>query len=358
MVRLRWTAGGKRHATPDAWSVRLKLLANRVSHAVVKREPFKLGPHAIFGPAPPWQQKLQKLWRDFVQDTDFPTAIGLLGLCLAITVAWKLLLPTFLTDLWPEMGGMVLDVFFILIVFAIFEHRRRRRSEIQRQHEIIDDYKRWDAEEARARIVGAIRRLNRMEVFAINFTGATLSDLSFARAGVRSIAKSVFYDGQWGEPHQVTRVSLCRVDFDNIDCKEVQFSPFDPFEALAPTLTRYAQLEDCSFISADLRGALFNGAQMIWTAAPPDSLYEPIDEADGQGGFMQVRYGPFHDADLEGASFRGATLRNADFRGADNVGSVDFFRATGLDEALFDDAATKTAALRSALREETDDGTH
>jgi len=333
----------------------MKLLANRVSQAVTKRQPFKLGPHAIFGPAPEWQQRLQKRWREFVEDTDFPTAIGLLGLCLALTVAWKLLLPTVLPDLWPEMGGMVLDVFFILIVFAIFEQRRLRRTEIQRQHEIVDDYKRWDAEEARARIVGAIRRLNRMDVFAIDFRGAVLSDLSFASAGVRSLSKSVFYDGEWGEPHQVTRVSLRRVAFDNIDCRDVQFSPFDPFEALAPTLGRYAQLEDCSFISADLRGALFNGAQMAWTAAPPPSLYEESGEFDEQHGRAQIHYGPFHDADLAGASFRGAVLRNADFRGANNVEAADFFRATGVEDALFGSAQEKAAALTSANRDEAED---
>ena len=354
MVKLRWTADGKRDAKPDAWGVRLKLLSNRIVHAVAKREPFSIGPHDVFGPAPPWQQRLQKRWREFHEESDFPTALGLLAFCLGITVVWKSFFPTFLSDLWPEMGGMVLDVFFILIIFAIFEQRRLRRTEINRQKEIIDDYKRWDAEEARLRIVGAIRRLNRMDVHTLDLTGAVLSNLSLARAGIYSIAKSVFYDGQWGVPQNETKVTLTKVAFDNINCSEVQFSPFDPFEALWTRSTRYARILDCTFTFAILRGALFNGAQLSWTEAPPTSLYAPVDEDDPEAGFMQVAFGPFHGADLTGASFRGARLENADFRGAEGVASIDFFRAAGVEDAFFDDLQMKAVALQSARREEGD----
>lgn len=66
---------------------------------------------------------------------------------------------------------MTLDVFFILIVFALFEHRRNKRQDIARQLEVIDDYKRWDHPDAHLRIAGAIRRLNRLGVFALDMAG-------------------------------------------------------------------------------------------------------------------------------------------------------------------------------------------
>ena len=105
----------------------------------------------------------------YCRDTNFPYAVGLFAVCAAITFGWWLIQPQSVSNLWPEMGGMTLDVFFILIVFAWFEHRRDKRQDIARQREVIDDYKRWDQPEAHYRIAGAIRRLNRLACLRLSW---------------------------------------------------------------------------------------------------------------------------------------------------------------------------------------------
>lgn len=352
MVRLNWREPPKHQVRPVRWSVRWKLRINKICDRVVGRRPFHLGPFDIYGDAPDWQQALEQRWRVFSKETNFPYAILLLLLCVGVTIGWRLLFPGFYPDLWAEMGGMSLDVLFILIIFAAFEHRRSRTQFIERQRETIDDYKRWDNPEAHVRIAGAIRRLNRVQVYSIDFSGAQISDFSFPKNGVARLTGSQFYDGTWGEPLRETGVMLTRVIFDHVDCRAVEFSPYDPFEALSFNMPRYAKLLDCSFVSAELSNTKFNGASLAWSA-PPKSHYEIVDEDDdGTPHYAQTSFGPFDRAKLSGASFRACRFENADFQGAAGVTEADFFRATGLEAAAFDDDETKAAVLANAARPE------
>jgi uncharacterized protein YjbI with pentapeptide repeats len=257
-------------------------------------------------------------------------------------------------QLWSEMGGMTLDVLFILIIYEAFAQRRGRREAVERQLETIDDYKRWDAEEARLRIAGALRRLGRLGANKANFAGLRLSDFNFAEHGVPSLRGSTFYDGDWGSPLNDSMVRLTRVSFGHVDCTDVQFSPFDPFEAIDTLPTprgRYATLVDCTFVNTGLAGAVFNGAELSWTEAPPKSHFEFDEEDDSTPYSYRVSEGPFCQADLTGAQFRGCRLQHADFRDAENLRSADFFRAIGLETAAFDSIADREWALASAARQ-------
>tara|TARA_R110002110_G_scaffold305242_2_gene519283 strand:+ start:4388 stop:5233 length:846 start_codon:yes stop_codon:yes gene_type:complete len=273
--------------------------------------------------------------------------------CLAIIWVWRSLAPDFFYDLWVEFWGLTFDVVFILVVFASFEHRRQRALQIQSQHDIIDDYKSWDSEEARFRLAGAIRRLNKMGVDAINLSGARISDFSFSRNNIASLAGSTFFDGIWGEAIGERSVVLKKVDFSHVNCRSVTFSPYDPFSKLDAEVQRHAKLENCSFIETDLRGATFNGASLKWTEVPPDSHHEfEVDSETGQGFASQVSCGPFDGADLRGASFSGCVFENADFRGASDVLGADFSGARGIEAAEFDDDETRSAVLVNASKDQ------
>ncbi len=100
--------------------------------------------------------------------------------------------------MWVEFWGLIFDIFFILIVFSFFEHRRQRLQGIQNQQEIIDDYKRWDSPEAHFRIAGAVRRLNKLGIYALQLSGLRQTDFSFSTCQIGSIKGSIFYDGTWG----------------------------------------------------------------------------------------------------------------------------------------------------------------
>ncbi len=289
--------------------------------------------------------RLVTIWSGFWRETNFPMAIGLLLVCAAITYIWWLLQPQRLDSLWPEMGGLTLDVFFILVVFALFEHRRNKRQDIARQQEVIDDYKRWDHPEAHLRIAGAIRRLNRLGVFALDLTGARLTDFHFARAGVQSLEGSTFYDGRWGERFGDSTVQLNKVSFDHLNCRGVTFAPYNPLAGLGDLGTNFSDFLDCSFYECDLAEARFNGSKLHWTEPPPETHMEFWDEDDGTPACAQVSYGPFWHANLRQTSFKGCRFKNADFRDAENVLEADFSGAKGLEDALFDTDEIKAAVL-------------
>lgn len=287
-------------------------------------------------------------WRSIWNDTNFPMAIGLFAACATITLVWWLLDPQDPNNLWPEMGGMTLDVFFILIVFALFEHRRSKRQDIARQREVIDDYKRWDHPEAHLRIAGAIRRLNRMGVFALDMAGARLTDFNFARVGVQSLQGSAFYDGRWGERFGDSSVKLNNVSFDHLNCRDVTFAPYNPLSGFGDLSLEFSLLTNCSFVEADLQNSRFNGSELCWTATPPETHMEFWDEEDGTPACAQISYGPFYGADLRGVSFSGCRFKNADFRDSDGILEADFTGAKGLETARFDNDEIRSAVLRQA----------
>jgi len=275
-------------------------------------------------------------------------AIGLFFACAGVTYLWWRLDPQDLSNLWPEMGGMTLDVFFILIVFALFEHRRGKRQDIARQREVIDDYKRWDHPEAHLRIAGAIRRLNRLGEFALDMAGARLTKFEFAHSGIQSIEGSTFFDGRWGEKFGDSTVKMTEVSFDHLNCRKVIFAPYNPLAGLGDLAGIFAHLVDCSFMDSDLSDAKFNGAKLQWSEIPPETHVEFFDNDDGSSGCGQVSYGPFWHANLQGTSFKGCQFKNADFRDAENILDADFTSAKGLEDAFFDSDEIRAAVLAQA----------
>lgn len=286
--------------------------------------------------------------RGFWHETNFPMAIGLFIICAGFTYLWWWLDPQDLSNLWPEMGGMTLDVFFILIVFALFEHRRNKRQDISRHREVIDDYKRWDHPEAHLRIAGAIRRLNRLGEFALNMAGSRLTKFEFARSGIESIEGSTFFDGRWGEKFGDSTVKMIDVSFDHLNCRNVTFAPYNPLAGLGDFATNFSHFSDCSFIDSDLSHAKFNGSELQWSEVPPGTHMEYYDHDDGSYGCGQVSYGPFYQANLRGTSFKGCRFKNADFRDAENIFDADFTGAKGLEDAFFDNDEIRAAVLAQA----------
>lgn len=336
----------RRRIKPASWLGKCKYYLNRAWGRLFGRQLFAVNMHEQFGPAPQWQRRLSQPWAAFV-DTNFPSALGLLIFCIFVLIAWRCLAPNFFEDIWVEFVGLTLDVFFILIVFALFEHRRQKKQAMTAQEEIIDDFKKWNSDEAKFRIAGAIRRLNRFGKTNIDFGGIELRDFSFRRHDIKSIQGSTFYDGTWGEMGSRDNVILEKVDFSHLDCQRVIFSKFNPFSGLEWSI-RFASITDCDFMECELSGAIFNGAHLEWTTQHPDEIGEEVENSDGSYGFMQTHYPPFSQANLGTASFLGAHFKNADFREAEGILECDFTGAKGLETCLFDDENTKNLVLQKA----------
>ena len=90
---------------------------------------------------------------------------------------------------------------------------------------------------------------------------------------------------------------------------------------------------------------------MTWSDPPRESHFAQTEpDEDGVVHFTKISHGAFDGSDLKGAAFRGCIFRNADFRGAKMMEEADFFRAQGLEEAVFDDEGAKALAIASAAR--------
>jgi uncharacterized protein YjbI with pentapeptide repeats len=336
----------RRRVRPKSWPARLKFYANSLWELVFGKPLFRLGLYETFGEPPAWQQRLT-LWRHRARDTNIPYALSLFAFCIAVLIAWGIVAPGLFPDERVEFVGLIYDLLFILVFFAIFEHRRQSRLDERRQQEVIDDYKKWNSDEAKFRIAGAIRRLIGSGRTGIDFGGIELRDFSFRHHDIKSIRGSTFYDGTWGNGGSRDQVILERVDFGFVDCREVVFSKFNPFSGL-PLELKFATLSDCSFINANLERTVFDGAHLEWPDQPPaeTGTWEEVD--DGPPVFHQTYYPPFHDANLSGASFADVRFRNADFRATEGLLECNFRGARGLETCLFDDDEAKAAVLAMA----------
>ena len=245
-----------------------------------------------------------------------------------------------------EAAGAVMDVLVFGVVIGVLVVRRDRRREIGSQQELIDDFKKWDSEEARYRIAGAVRRLNRLGRTAIDFVGMETSGFSFRAHDIDSIAGSAFYAGAWGSAGSREKARLREVDFSYVDCRDVVFSAFHPLGGLGIDLPRHAQFRDCRFLEANLRGATFKGALLEWTQEPPAETGHGEETEEGEPMWVQDYYGPFYGADLSGTSFEDVVFRNADFRDAESLDKCMFAGATGLEDCKFDTEADKKWALK------------
>ena len=88
------------------------------------------------------------------------------------------------------------DIILFGVIIAFFMFLRDRRKAIERYQEEIDDFKKWDSEEARYRIAGAIRRLNRLGKTDIDFGGIKLRDFSlshFLKSSISSWWRSIAF---------------------------------------------------------------------------------------------------------------------------------------------------------------------
>jgi uncharacterized protein YjbI with pentapeptide repeats len=260
---------------------------------------------------------------------------------------WPELRKDYWSGIFFEFHGLIFDIAVFGVLIAFFIRITERRREIRHQQETIDDFKKWDSDEAQFRIAGAIRRINRLGKTNIDFAGIELKDFSLRRHDITSIRGSVFYDGTWGSMGSRDRVVLERMDFSSVDCRDVVFSLLNPLSGFIDSIV-FARLENCDFIDANLSNAKFTGATLEWTTHHPDELGIWHTNPGEQPSFQQTHYPAFSGADLSGTSFDSVTFKNADFREAINIDGCNFSGARGLESCLFDNDEVRNAVLAAA----------
>lgn len=278
-----------------------------------------------------------KSWiqRQFKEDSIF-FSMCLLGLSLAGVLLIYRIYPSFrsgyLEGVYVEFTGMLFDIIVFGLIIGYYDRRNRRRNKreqeeaerlnnIERQKEILDDFKRWgDEKEGKFRIAGAIRRINRLGETAIDFSGCKLVDFSFQMNDISNISGSAFYPLiKAGTQIKLSTIitELREVSFQHVKCRGVRFS----------SGTKWHPFINLTFSKADLTDASFEGAHLI---------YE--DESERETGLKagEVIHSQFEGTVLTRTSFKNATLENCDFRGAIEILSADFTATKGLQTCKFD----------------------
>ncbi|MDO6729584.1 pentapeptide repeat-containing protein [Marinovum sp. 2_MG-2023] len=278
----------------------------------------------------------------------------LIGWSLLILLVLYLIVQIFGADvgaenLWTEYWGLIFDVLVILVGFGLIQNWKQRREDVSRQHELIEDFRQWDNEEAGHRILGAIRRLSRLGITSFDFTGGTLRNVNFYSSGIKSIVGSRLSGrsgGFWADEFLTKASVFEKVDFSRLDCRDVQFDR-------VATINRHpigpaAVYQNCNFWEADLQMSVFDGAVIHWDEPAPDDMFEIIDEdEDGSPIRSKVVTSRFNETNLAHASFKGCSFKNADFRDAFNIEQADFRGAKGLDDCLFDEAIKEKVIAQS-----------
>lgn len=207
-------------------------------------------------------------------------------------------------DLLVEANGMVFDLLVFGVLLSIYEALREKKEEIKRLHEEIDDYRGWDEKEAKYRILGAIKRLDKLGVSKINLSSCFLSEANLQGANLQKA-------WLWGVDFQ--RAILIRANLEEAVLLVANLQETNLVDTnLQGTNLKQSYSMGAKLWRADLRGA--NLADANFTAAD------------------------FWEANLQGANLQGVCFCNANLVGAEvGIGwleNLEEWEVVGWEEIL------------------------
>ena len=256
-----------------------------------------------------------------LHDSPIKTAFAIGIIATAIVLVTIIATKSYMADgfrdnVLVESIGMLLDIFVIVIVLQWLDKLREKKQQIARWHEEIDDFRDWNSEDARVRIVGLIKRLNKL--------GVTDIDLSYAHLAKVNIAHSKLMGAK------LRRANLKGAKLRRANLKGA---------SLEGASLEGASLGGASLEGANLVDARLSGTHIEWVNLVKAKLVRAkLDGANLEG----TKLG---GADLEGANLEGASLMMADLEGAKGLTAEMLAHAKTLFGANLD------AALKQELKE-------
>jgi uncharacterized protein YjbI with pentapeptide repeats len=152
-------------------------------------------------------------------------------------------------DILVEANGMTFDLVVFGVLLSIYESISEKRSKIERLKEEIDDYRGWDEKEAMYRIVGAIKRLNRLGISKIDLCDCYLREADLIMKDLVGADLNVA---------DLSNAKLVRANLSNADLSEANLLKAD----LSSANLKGANLRGANLRGANLRGANLSGADL------------------------------------------------------------------------------------------------
>lgn len=152
--------------------------------------------------------------------------------------------------IYTESIGMLLDIFVLGIIWSIFEYNRNKKLEIKSNIDIIDDFRDWKSDEAKHRIVGCVRRLQKVNYPNIDLSSCYLVGVQFYSDFhiYGSAAYANFTCAKLGGV-DFRKSSLSGAKFIGADVNQVDF--------------RHCDLQSATFLGANLNSADFRGCRNL-----------------------------------------------------------------------------------------------
>jgi BTB/POZ domain-containing protein KCTD9 len=241
---------------------------------------------------------------------DRPVMLAFIVFILIALIVIPLSIPYYIADpqgmimeILAEAHGTLFDLLIIGWLLMWFSRIADRRRRLNRYQEEIEDFVGWRSPEATHRLVGNIRRLNRLGI--TEKVRLIEAHLRGARLGGVKMCKSDL----WGADLQgaVLRESDLRdTNFAGADLAGVDLERSDVSGAdLRGASLKEADLERATMRGTDLRGANLTGADLQYAVL----VNADLERATLTGANL-------HNANLEGADLRNAMLDSANLRGA------------------------------------------
>ncbi len=183
--------------------------------------------------------------------------------------------PDFTVNVLAEAHGMLMDLLIFGCLLVWFNRRAERRRRISRYEDEISDFLGWPDEQAKHRILGSIRRLNREDAVPDSLeeaylAGADLRDATLA--GVR--LRGANLAGANLQQANLKQAALGGADFTDANLWQANLrgADFGSFaHLLAPDANRATCLEGANLREADLRDLRNAKAATLCQA---DTLYK------------------------------------------------------------------------------------
>ncbi len=202
----------------------------------------------------------------------FITNEVLIAVFILILAALLIILPTYLRGKYSdqvylenillEAHGMIFDLIVIGVLSTWLIKRGQKRQMIQHYQDEIDDFRNWESEEAAHKILGNVKRLNKLKVASIDLSFCYLKNI---RIKALNLEKS----------------ELFKIDLDGSSLESTNFNG--------------ASMTESNLSNTHLRFSTMKGTRL---------------------GYANLQNADLRDTDLEGADLYKANLKNANLRGA------------------------------------------
>lgn len=263
--------------------------------------------------------ELIKIWKKIISDTiQLSLAIFWIALSLTILLSWAIQKPTdydsFSEGVLVEMVGMLFDILLLLLLFNWINEKGERKRRIQQLEDEIDDFRGWDEKEAMFRIVGNIKRLNRLGVVKLDLTRCFLKEANLA---LLNLEGSTLNYCNLEDSRLVStclaksEISNVNLNFSKLENAKIDEAVLDNVSAIGSDLKhaslRETYLRDVDLHSANLFGSSWNGALLYGVNFKEAFLNNSwLTEVD----FRDVN---LNNADLTGAHLEGAKVYREDW---------------------------------------------